>query len=31
MSEDEKLGRDTSREVDSKWGFRETVDIFDTL
>ena len=30
MSENEKLGRSTSREVDNKWGSRETVDIFDS-
>ena len=30
MSEDEKLDRGTSREVDSKWGSRETVNIFDS-
>ena len=28
--EDEELSRDTSRKVDGKWGFRETVDTFDS-
>jgi len=28
VSENKELNRDTSRKVDGKWGFRETVDTF---